>query len=344
MTLYELLPELDTNRDNRLFTVADGPCLGEKLLVSDGKPVWQSEGEGFFSEHPEAAAVREGGIVLVDGTPVFAEQLGSTKKLVICGAGHVGIATARFGQMIGCETVIVDDRLSFVQQARAAGIEAVCEEFEKALRKIDSDRNTWFVIMTRGHKWDEVCLREIAAKPHAYIGMMGSRRRVKIVLEHLAETGVDEQILSRVHTPIGLSIGAETPEEIAISVIAEIIQVNSRMGKDNGFPADILEAVNGGKQTGIGRTAKILMTIIRRTSSAPREAGARMLLQGDRITTVGTIGGGCVEAEALAQARRLLDKPDVRAELLHVSMTADEAEDEGMVCGGKVDILLERIP
>ena len=201
----------------------------------------------------------------------------------------------------GCETVIVDDRLSFVQQARAAGIEAVCEEFEEALRKIDSDRNTWFVIMTRGHKWDEVCLREIAAKPHAYIGMMGSRRRVKIVLEHLAETGVDEQILSRVHTPIGLSIGAETPEEIAISVIAEIIQVNSRMGKDNGFPADILEAVNGGKQTGIGRTAKILMTIIRRTGSAPREAGARMLLQGDRITTVGTIGGGCVEAEALAQ-------------------------------------------
>lgn len=343
--LYELLASLNPNCDNRLFTVIDGEYRGEKILLSDHKCIWQSPAGGFFAAHPEIIKQTDTGLLQTDEAGVYAEQITGGKKIVICGAGHVGIAIARIGRMIGCDVTVIDDRMSFAEQARAAGVKVICDAFTDALQQIPGDANTWFVIVTRGHKWDKVCLKEIAQKPHAYIGLMGSRRRVKIVMQNLAEEGIDPEVLSRVYTPVGLKIGAETPEEIAVSVMAEIIQVKNQSGKDSGYPKEILEAILGDhhEEQADRENSRILMTIVNRKGSAPREAGAKMVLLEDGYTTAGTIGGGCVEADTLVRARRMLQEQECRAELLHVNMTAEEAEEEGMVCGGTVDILLEKI-
>ena len=95
--------------------------------------------------------------------------------------------------------------------------------------------DSWFVIVTRGHRYDRICLEQILHKTSAYVGMMGSRRRMAIVKEQLEESGIARETLDEVHTPIGLKIGAETPEEIAVSVMAEIIQVKNSRQKGGGY-------------------------------------------------------------------------------------------------------------
>lgn len=341
--LYEKIESLNPKEDNRLVTVTDGKFIGEKALISGDRYIWRSEQETFFKLHPEILEQRDTGLQRIDDVPVFVEQITGSKKLIICGAGHVGIAIAKIGKMIGFDVTVIDDRMSFTEMAKAVNVNVICDEFTGALDGIRGDANTWFVIVTRGHKWDKVCLREIAKKPHAYIGLMGSRRRVKIVMENLEEEGIDPEILSGVYTPVGLKIGAETPEEIAVSVIAQIIQLKNQENQNSGFPKEILDALLDRTEYEKRGSEKILMTIVQRKGSAPREAGAKMVLLEDGYTTAGTIGGGCVEADALLKARRMLQAADSRPELLHVNMTAEEAEEEGMVCGGTVDILLEKI-
>lgn len=313
------------------------------MLLTDGKCVWQSDPCGWFAANPAALESTDTGLIRLNDTRIYAERIATGKKVVICGAGHVGIAIADITKKIGCNVTVIDDRLSFADQARAAGVRVICDFFNEALSLIEGDQNTYFVIVTRGHKWDKVCLREIARKPHAYIGLMGSRRRVAIVMKNLEEEGIDRGVLSKVYTPIGLDIGAQTPEEIAVAVAAEIIRVKNSAKQNTSYPKEIMQAITGDPHEASERQDRILMTIVSRTGSAPREAGAKMVLMEDGISSAGTIGGGCVEAETIVRARRMLQNPEVRAELILVNMTAEEAEKEGMVCGGRVEILLEKV-
>ena len=101
----------------------------------------------------------------------------------------------------------------------------ICGDFVDELQRFAIDSSTYIVMVSRGHKQDELALREVAASGAAYVGMIGSLRRVSTVLTHLAQEGVPREALERVHTPIGLDIGAETPEEIAVSVVAELVLV-----------------------------------------------------------------------------------------------------------------------
>ena len=201
--------------------------------------------------------------------------------------------------------------------------------------------------MTRGHRYDTECLEAILRKPYAYVGMMGSRRRVAIVKDQLEAKGVCREALDGVHTPIGLKIGAETPEEIAVSVMAEIIQVkNAGFGKDGkaercrtgGYSTELLDAVLDPDDS----REKVLATIISRKGSAPRSVGTKMLIRADG-TTVDTIGGGCIESEVIRKALLMMRAEDEGFRLCTVDMTADAAEDEGMVCGGVVEVMLEKV-
>ena len=146
--------------------------------------------------------------------------------LLIVGAGHVGKALATIGNMCGFSVEIVDDRPEFANADRFPEADRItCGRFDEVLDGYPIDANTYVVCVTRGHKHDEKSLRLVAATPAAYVGMIGSKRRVGAVLQHLVAEGVDPAVVERVHTPIGLDIGAETPEEIAVSIMAEIIRV-----------------------------------------------------------------------------------------------------------------------
>ena len=301
-------------------TVLDGECAGEKRILLN---------------EPEGALPN---VVTEDGVRIFRERIGVRKKLYICGGGHVSMPIIRIGKMIGFSVTVLEDRPKFADNARAAGADQVlCEPFGDGLSRITGDEDSWFVIVTRGHRYDTECLESILKKRHAYVGMMGSRRRVAIVKDQLAKNGVSRELLDSVHTPIGLKIGAETPEEIAVSVMAEIIQVKSSRGSSGGYSEEILNGL--GSEDGRKKT---VATIISRKGSAPRGIGTRMLIYEDGMT-VDTIGGGCIESEIIQKALLMMRSGSPEFQLCRVDLTTDAAEDEGMVCGGVVEVMLELV-
>lgn len=373
---YEKIKELGAFPRHVSATVLAGDHIGEKGILEKGHVVFLSEKDGFLASHQndlEAAASAmsqasgqalsgeissstAASVAAIAGVPVFLEPLGADSKIVICGAGHVAYALLSMAKMTKFEVSVVEDRREFASAAEDAGADRViCAPFEEALGQINGDNETYFVIMTRGHHYDMDCLKAIAEKPCAYIGMMGSRRRISIVKEKMAEAGVPAQVLQELHAPIGLAIGAETPQEIAVSVMAEIIQVRHEKRHSFGYPKDLLKAITEETgQTSPASVRKILATIVRRRGSAPRTAGTKMLIREDG-SAVGTIGGGSLEAAVTERAMKLFSETrtdgsakaadrsgkEIVPELFRADLQADAAECEGMVCGGMIDVFLE---
>ena len=337
--LYRRIASCSPGRRTCVLTVLEGRFTGEKALFTDGLLQWESVNNGFCSQIPEPFSPGDStGILQLKDCRILCEFTAREPKLVICGGGHVSIPLIRIARMTGCSVTVLEDRPRFAENARKAGADRViCGPFEEDLAKIPGDPDTFFVIVTRGHQYDRICLRLIAGKDHAYIGLMGSRRRTAKLLESLEKEGADPEVLKTVRTPIGLSIGAETPEEIAVSIMAEIIQIKNKARGRGGFTKEILTAILDEKEAG---TRKVLATIVARTGSAPRETGTKMLVfQNGR--SVGTIGGGRLEADISRQAFRMMDAGQRTLLLMHSDMTGQEAGEEGMVCGGTVDVLLE---
>lgn len=339
---YSAVREANPNRQNIAMTVIEGEAFGEKALLSNHEIVWQSEGTGFFARNEEAVkAVQDGGVYPIGGQKVFCELLGQEKKMVICGAGHVSIPIIRIGLMIGCHVTVIEDRPKFADDARRAGAsKVICEAFTDGLRQVEGDGDTYFVIVTRGHRHDQVCLESIVRKPHAYIGMIGSRKRVATVKEAVIAGGADPDVVNGIYSPIGLNIGADTPEEIAVSVLAEIIEVKNKKKRSGGFSKELMKGILGSEAEPRTEGSKILATIVTRKGSAPRQVGTKMLIQPDGFC-VGSIGGGCVESDIMQKALHMLRAEEKEPKLCHVDMTGRDAEDEGMVCGGVIDVLLE---
>ncbi len=340
MDIYQKLQELNPNSEIFLYTIVSGNDCGAKLLVSDGTIIHSLGPAGWLTQNlPLLCSYRDSGTYAVDGRAVYVEKVGHGAKIVICGGGHVSMPVISIGQMIGCHVTVIEDRPKFANNARSRGADRViCQPFETALAGIEGDTDTFFVIVTRGHRYDKECLRAIARKPHAYIGMIGSRRRVAMVKNALEEEGISAQVLDRVYTPIGLNIGAETPEEIGVAIMAEIIQVKNSRNRTIGFSRDLMQSL-----TEEDPSHKVLATITRRKGSAPREIGAKMLIKGDG-TCIGTIGGGCAESDVVSYAAARLSSGEPISELYHVDMTqSDDAEEEGMVCGGVIDVFLESV-
>ena len=334
-TFYSKLINVLENSEGDIWaeTVLEGEHAGEKQLLINPEKDEMKSYESILGNHR-----------------IFRERIGRTPKLIICGAGHVSMPIIRMGKMLGFVVTVIEDRPKFADNARAAGADQVfCLPFQEGLADIPGDSDSWFVIVTRGHRYDTECLESILQKRYTYVGMMGSRRRTAIVKDQLEAKGISREVLDAVHTPIGLKIGAETPEEIAVSVMAEIIQVkNARSeeggGKAGGYSDEMLACILGTGSNGVNvrKQNKILATIISRKGSAPRGTGTKMLILEDG-TTIDTIGGGCIESEIIQKALLMMrtGKPDFQ--ICTVDMTADQAEDEGMVCGGIVEVMLERI-
>jgi xanthine dehydrogenase accessory factor len=157
---------------------------------------------------------------------VMVEVVEAPVTLLVVGGGHIGLSLATVGAHAGFSVAVLDDRTMYANAERFPMADKVmCGDFVEELATFPIGTNTYVVLVSRGHKQDEVALRQVVSSPAAYVGMIGSKRRVATVLRHLAEEGFPVEALERVHTPIGFDIGAETPEEIAISIIAEIVMV-----------------------------------------------------------------------------------------------------------------------
>ena len=158
---------------------------------------------------------------------VFFEVLPSPPKLIIVGAGHIAVPVAKFAKLLDFHVTVLDDRILFANRDRFPDADVVrVGDMAAALKELSITPSTYIVLITRGHKYDEPCLREIIHSPARYIGMIGSRRRIKACFQRFKEEEkIAEEILERVYAPIGLDINTETPEEIALSIMAEVIKV-----------------------------------------------------------------------------------------------------------------------
>lgn len=159
---------------------------------------------------------------------VFLDVLSGESRLLICGAGHIAAPLASFARMVGFRVTVLDDRSDFAHPSRFPGCDVIAQDFTKALQTMTMGASTYVVVITRGHEHDAECLAEVLRKETAYIGLIGSRRRVRFVLEMLRREGVSPERLQDVFTPIGLPIGAESPEEIALSIASELVCIRRK--------------------------------------------------------------------------------------------------------------------
>jgi xanthine dehydrogenase accessory factor len=234
---------LPATRIARLLVKEGGALIGgslgdqalDELAARSAVALMQDERQEIavarLSELGDLAASLAGEI----GTEEIEKRIGAARllfeisqpplELIICGGGHVGQAVAKAGALLDFQITVIDDRPEFSSREKFSdpGVRLITGDFTEALRSLKITQASHVVIVTRGHRHDEICLREVIEKPARYIGMIGSRRRSTTIREHLRREGVGAEHLRRVHSPIGLDIGAITPEEIALAILAEII-------------------------------------------------------------------------------------------------------------------------
>ncbi len=162
---------------------------------------------------------------------ILVEPLREAATVYLFGAGHVSLPTAQFAARVGFRVVVLDDRAEFASAQRfpEADRVGVVPDFDRSFADLVITMDSFVVIVTRGHVHDKVVLEQALRTPAGYIGMIGSRRKRNAIYRLLQDEGFTEKDLERVHSPIGLEIAAETPEEIAVSIVAELIQVRARL-------------------------------------------------------------------------------------------------------------------
>ena len=175
-------------------------------------------------------AAQHGRASLPDGRGAVVERLDPPALAVICGAGHVGRALTPVLLGLGFRVVVVDDREEFATPARFPGATVVARPFEGALATLGADEHAYVVIVTRGHVHDMGVLEQALRIGARYVGLMASRSKRAKMEAALRESGFDDDAIGRIHSPVGLAIGAETPAELAVSIAAEMVQARSGAG------------------------------------------------------------------------------------------------------------------
>ncbi|MDO4600798.1 MAG: XdhC family protein [Eubacteriales bacterium] len=327
--LYELL---DKQGKVKRAVFLDGIYKGESIIG-------QERAGDFWNPYlKEIERMEETRILDTDKGRIFVEILEKNPHLVILGGGHVSCPVAHIAKMLGFHVTVMDDREEFLTKERFPDAdECILGSFDEFGEKIPVYENAYYVVVTRGHQGDTLCARQILRRPYTYFGMIGSRTKVKLTREMLLSEGFEEKQLASIHAPIGLPIGGETPEEIAVSIMAEIVQIKNqfkRASNDERIEKAVSEGLHG-----------TMLTIVRKSGSSPRGVGSKMFL--DREGNLyGTIGGGSVEFQALCHAEKRNATNTGKLETIAYNLSQKESadlENLGMICGGNVEVLFENL-
>lgn len=269
---------------------------------------------------------------------MYLEPVARKARLIILGGGHISKSLCSFAAKTGFSPWVIDERQEFANEKRFPDAEKViAAPYLEALNAVKINSEDYVAIITRGHSCDGDCLLHILNHElPRYLGMIGSKQRVKAQFAMFQSQGVPKDKLSLVHNPIGLNIGGVTPEEIAISILAELIQEKRLNRKNQHIKTDLdeymIEIIADNK-----RPAAVA-TILRASGSTPRKEGAKMLVFEDG-TIIGSIGGGLGENVVIRRAVNLIGTG--KSEVFHFEMDADVAARDGMACGGNMDVLIE---
>lgn len=317
-----------------LLTVISGKNSGEKLIIQGGEKFYPNEElKHFWDKVYSKVSLDECPCrYKIDACEIFAERVVHEPELVICGGGHISLEIAALADYLGYPYTVIDEREEFANRERFnTARECICQPFTELFRERSFSSNAYYIIVTRGHSYDLQCLEQILKCPNGYIGMIGSRGKVKKTMDVLTEQGFSSEELKRVHAPIGLDIGGQTPREIGISIAAELIKV-----KNTQAPASYLEPE---MRKLLAENPKMVHAkIIDKRGSAPRGTGSQMLVDASGIVC-GTIGGGKIEYEAAERAKKLATTGGSMIE--SYCLDTSSAASLGMWCGGEVDVFFE---
>ena len=310
-------------RSPYLFTAIEGERMGQVAVLDEGI---------VYGEKSIVRKIDDDSVLPTVQNGVLIERITTPPHLVLCGAGHVSVSTAKIAKLVGFRVTVIDERKDFANRERFPEADEILNlPFADALDTIN-DPNTFYVIVTRGHRDDNLCLKTILKKPYTYCGMIGSRSKIKVVYDDLRSKGYSEEKLKTVHSPIGLPIGANTPEEIAVCIVAEMIQIKNAENRGSEWDDALCSAIE------TIREPYAMVTLIEKRGSAPRSTGARMIVKRDG-TIISSIGGGFGEFEASQYAKEMLENGP-GAKRYTCKMNNREAAYKGMVCGGTIDILI----
>ena len=264
------------------------------------------------------------------------------QRLILLGGGHVCQPLCRYAADLEFDVTVADDRPGFANTSRFPDAKSVvCDSFEHAIKQLQITKYDFVCVITRGHRHDALCLRALldGTQPR-YLGLIGSRRRTIELFKLLEEEGFDRGKIDAIHTPIGLAIGAETPKEIAISILAELIL--HRSSKSAEREASRLALTSHEPELLAYLLSKkepcALAVVVEKSGSTPVPTGAVMAVNA-LGGICGTVGGGCGEYEIVKHALEALRKGEPR--LIDLDMSNDVAEEEGMVCGGRMKVWIE---
>ena len=241
-------------------------------------------------------------------------------KLILCGGGHVSREVAAFAHRLDFSVTVIDDRADAVTRERFPTVERlICDSYDNLENYLEPD--ACYVVVTPDHKADLQCVSTILPTGYRYLGMIGSRKKVASTVENLRNAGFSQERIGSIFAPIGLPIGAVTPAEIALSILAQIIQEKNKTHAASADKA-LLEVTQPG----------VLCIITEKHGSAPRGVGSMMFVGEDKV--LGSIGGGEPEYLAICHAR---ENPCFDLKEYALNNTAPNGLD--MICGGRITVL-----
>lgn len=274
--MYQKIAKEILNRKKvKLSVILNGKNQGKQMVFQNRNELLMKdagiEEESVIFQEAQKQAVT--GLSSCLETEIFTEILTEEPQLVILGGGHVAAALCHMASLTGFHVTILEDRPDMARKERFPDADAIiCQSFEDLSSVLkEQGENSFYVIVTRGHQSDQICLEQVLRYEYTYLGVIGSRQKTAHCRKLLQEHGFRNAEIASIHMPIGLNIGAQSPEEIAISILAEMIQEKNRR-QSEGLTPEIWEwiAAHPGERA-------VLCTIIEKRGSAPRGVGSRML-------------------------------------------------------------------
>ena len=233
----ELAAVADSEEGGVLVSILSPDGLPRKIHLPNAMQTEAIAGNEFSGEITaaikEVAATGEFGVKVSTGaTNAFVESLTQAPTAVLFGAGHLSYFIARYAKSVHFRVIVCDDRVEYANKERFPDADdIIVEDFGPVFDRMRIDRSSYIVIVTRGHKCDKVVLEQAVKTNARYIGMIGSRRKTLTLLEKLGQRGIAKELLDKVYSPIGLAVGAVTPEEIALSIVCEMVKIR-RLGDE----------------------------------------------------------------------------------------------------------------
>ena len=238
--LDEILAAYEGKGDRAMATLVSGvgkSSGGAKLFIrADGSTVGTLGEPGLDNRAIEAGLElmpkgRDRWIESKDGAKLYVESFTTPPTLVVAGGGHVGKALYTVARFLGFRVIIVDDRPMYANRERFPEADKiVVDDFDTGLRSLNMTPNYYVVVATRGHKLDDIALTEAAGSRAGYVGLLGSRRKALLIYRDMIRQGISAERIAEIRSPVGLDLGGRTPEEIAMSIMAEVLAL--RYGRE----------------------------------------------------------------------------------------------------------------